>query len=41
MKSPKLQRCLDLLAALLRRHYPVTFEELIPDVPAAEVAGSY
>ena len=33
MKSPKLQRWLDLLAALLRRHYPVTFEELIPDVP--------
>ena len=34
MKSPKLQRWIDLLAALLRRRFPVTFEELIPDVPA-------
>ena len=39
MKSPKLQRWLDLLAALLRRHYPVTFEELIPDVPAYAAPG--
>lgn len=39
MKPPKLQRWLDLLAALLRRHYPVTFEELIPDVPAYAAPG--
>ena len=39
MKSPKLQRWLDLLAALLRRRYPVTFEELIPDVPAYAAPG--
>lgn len=31
--APKLRRWIDLLAALLRRHYPVTFEELIRDVP--------
>jgi predicted DNA-binding transcriptional regulator YafY len=31
---PKLQRWTDLLAALLRRHYPVTFEALRRDVPA-------
>lgn len=34
MKSPKVQRWIDLLAALLRHHYPVTFEELIREVPA-------
>jgi proteasome accessory factor B len=34
MKSSKLQRWLDLLAALLRHHYPVTFEQLIREVPA-------
>jgi proteasome accessory factor B len=34
MKSPKIQRWIDLLAALLARRLPVTFEELIPDVPA-------
>jgi len=39
MKSPKLQRWLDLLAALLRRHYPATLEELIPDVPAYAAPG--
>jgi proteasome accessory factor B len=39
MKSPKLQRWLDLLAALLRRRYPATFEELIPDVPAYAAPG--
>ena len=33
-KSPKIQRWIDLLAALLARRFPVTFEELIPDVPA-------
>ncbi len=32
--SSKLQRWTDLLAALLRRHYPAPFEELAPDVPA-------
>ena len=34
MKPPKLQRWIDLLAALLARRYPATFEELIRDVPA-------
>lgn len=34
MKSPKIQRWIDLLAALLRHHYPVTFEQLIREVPA-------
>jgi proteasome accessory factor B len=29
----KIQRWLDLLAALLRRNYPIPFEELIRDVP--------
>ena len=33
-KSPKIQRWIDLLASLLARRLPVTFEELIPDVPA-------
>ena len=32
--APKLQRWTDLLAALLRRHFPVPFEELAKDVPA-------
>ncbi|MEO7503149.1 MAG: WYL domain-containing protein [Gemmatimonadaceae bacterium] len=32
--STKLQRWTDLLAALLRRRYPATFEELAPDIPA-------
>lgn len=32
--APKLQRWTDLLAALLRRHYPVTFEVLRKEVPA-------
>lgn len=31
--ATKLQRWIDLLAALLRRNYPVSFEELIRDVP--------
>jgi proteasome accessory factor B len=34
MKSPKLHRWLDLLAALLRHRFPVTFEQLILEVPA-------
>ena len=33
-KSPKIQRWIDLLASLLARRLPATFEELIPDVPA-------
>lgn len=31
--APKIQRWLDLLAALLRRNYPIPFEELVRDVP--------
>ncbi len=34
MAGSKLQRWMDLLAALLRRHYPVTFDEVRQDVPA-------
>jgi len=34
LKSAKIQRWIDLLAALLRHHYPVTFEQLIREVPA-------
>ena len=34
MPAPKLQRWIDLLAALLRRHYPVPFDEIMADVPA-------
>ncbi|MBA3258867.1 MAG: hypothetical protein H0T68_05290, partial [Gemmatimonadales bacterium] len=34
MNSPKIQRWIDLLAALLRHHYPVTFDRLIAEVPA-------
>lgn len=34
MKSPKIHRWLDLLAALLRHRYPVTFEQLRAEVPA-------
>ena len=33
-REPKLQRWTDLVAALLRRNYPATFEELARDVPA-------
>ncbi|MBA3559151.1 MAG: WYL domain-containing protein [Gemmatimonadaceae bacterium] len=32
--TPKIQRWIDLLAALLRRKYPATFEELAREVPA-------
>jgi len=32
--APKLQRWIDLLAALLRRRYPVTFEQIREEVPA-------
>jgi proteasome accessory factor B len=34
MKTPKIQRWLDLLAALLRHRYPVTLDQLIAEVPA-------
>src|SRR5512138_2683433 len=33
-REPKLQRWTDLIAALLRRNYPATFEELARDIPA-------
>ena len=33
-REPKLQRWTDLIAALLRRNYPVTFDDLSGDVPA-------
>lgn len=38
-KPPKIQRWIDLLAALLSRRTPATFEELIPDVPAYAAGG--
>jgi proteasome accessory factor B len=38
-KPPKIQRWIDLLASLLARRLPASFEELIPDVPAY-AAGS-
>jgi proteasome accessory factor B len=34
----KTQRWIDLLAALLSHHYPVTFEELARDVPAYDLS---
>jgi proteasome accessory factor B len=34
MKSPKIQRWIDLLATLLAHRYPVTLEEIIAGVPA-------
>ena len=34
MKPPKIQRWIDLLAALLRHRYPVTLDQLISEVPA-------
>lgn len=37
--AAKLQRWIDLLAALLRRNYPVSFEELIRDVPGYQDPG--
>jgi proteasome accessory factor B len=38
--QPKLQRWVDLLAALLRRHFAVTFEEIVREVPAYQAAPS-
>ena len=32
--SPKIQRWIDLLAALLRHHFPVALEQLVREVPA-------
>jgi hypothetical protein len=40
MKPPKLQRWIDLLAALLRHHFPVSFEQLVREVPAYGVDQS-
>jgi proteasome accessory factor B len=34
MKPLKLQRWLDLLAALLRHRFPVTYEQLVDEIPA-------
>ena len=33
-RPAKVQRWIDLIAALLRFHYPVSFEQLSRDVPA-------
>jgi len=40
MPAPKLQRWIDLLAALLGHRLPATFEQLAHDVPAYLVDGS-
>lgn len=40
MTTPKVQRWIDLLAALLGHRMPVTFEELARDVPAYLTDGS-
>lgn len=40
MPNPKLQRWIDLLAALLGHRMPVTFKELAKDVPAYLADGS-
>lgn len=37
--ASKIQRWVDLLAALLRRSYPVSFEELIRDIPGYQDPG--
>lgn len=39
MKPPKIQRWIDLLAALLSHHYPATLEEIVRDVPAYQAGG--
>jgi predicted DNA-binding transcriptional regulator YafY len=38
--TPKLRRWIDLLAALLRRKYAVTLEDLCPEVPGYPGAGT-
>jgi proteasome accessory factor B len=40
MSNPKLQRWIDLLAALLAHRMPVTFKELAKDIPAYLADGS-
>ena len=40
-KDQKIQRWIDLLAALLRRHYGATFEQLRDDVPAYAAATDF
>jgi len=40
MPAPKIQRWIDLLAALLRRRYPASLEELIRDVPGYSAGQS-
>jgi len=37
MKSPKIQRWVDILATLLARRYSVSLEELIGGVPAYQL----
>ena len=39
MADPKLQRWIDLLAALLAHRHPVTFDELAANVPAYRDTG--
>ncbi len=38
-RPAKVQRWIDLIAALLRVHYPITFEQLAADVPAYAAEG--
>ena len=38
--APKIQRWIDLLAALLKRHYLITFEEIAREVPAYKAKGA-
>lgn len=38
--APKVQRWIDLLAALLVRRYPITFEQLCEEVPAYAASAS-
>lgn len=38
-RPAKIQRWIDLISALLRRHYPVSFEELSNEVPAYNKEG--
>ena len=39
MTPPKIQRWIDILAALLAHRYPVTLEELIAGVPAYQTGN--
>src|SRR6185437_15050704 len=39
MKSPKIQRWIDLLATLLARRYPATLEDLIAGIPAYQTGN--